>query len=155
MAASVRDVTALIESWRPRSCKTEKAFERSLFKHLEKKLKKSAIVQQYAAGRVKGDIVVDGKILVEIKDRINSKGKLQRLLGQLDTYASKWEGKVIVVICGKSQRNLLKMLREKVDSLQPVPNLLELFPEQKIVLLVKQPDRRRTKKPGTRARSRG
>jgi nitrate reductase NapAB chaperone NapD len=155
MAATVREVTALIETWRPGGCKTEEAFERSLVKHLKKKLKKSDITQQYAAGQVKGDIVVDGKILVEIEGRVNSKGKLQHLLEQLDAYASKWEGKIIVVICGKSQRSLLKILRDKVDSLQPVPNLLKLFPEQKIVLLVKQPDHRRTKGPGARPRARG
>jgi len=43
---------------------------------------------QYASGRVKGDIAVDGNILIEIKDGLKSTGQLQRLLGQLELYAA-------------------------------------------------------------------
>jgi hypothetical protein len=133
VSVSVRDVIKLIDDWRPRKCETEKDFERSLHKHLEKNLEKSDVIMQYAAGRVKGDIVVDGKILIEIKDRLKSTGQLQRLLGQLEIYATQWKGNVIVVICGDSQRDLVKVVNQKVEGLKPEG----FFEEQKIFLVVR------------------
>lgn len=117
MSVSVREVINLIDEWHPRSCKTEKDFERSLHKHLEKNLPDANVVKQYAAGRVKGDIVVDEKILIEIKDSLKSTGQLQRLLGQLDIYNAQWKGKVIVLICGESERDLMKVLTKKIEAL--------------------------------------
>ena len=115
MSVSVREVIRLIDDWHPRSCETEKDFERSLHKHLEKNLPDVNVVKQYAAGRVKGDIVVDEKILIEIKDSLKSTGQLQRLLGQLDIYNAQWKGKVIVLICGESERDLMKVLKKKIE----------------------------------------
>ena len=134
MSVSVRDVLRLIDSWHPRKCETEKDFERSLHKHLEKHLQNSNVIKQYAAGRAKGDIVVEDKILIEIKDSLQSTGQLQRLLGQLDIYNTQWKGQVIVVICGDSQRDLVKHLNEKVESLKP--GFLD-FEDQKIFLIVR------------------
>ena len=133
MSVSARDVIKLIDDWRPRKCGTEKDFERSLHKHLEKNLEKSDVIMQYAAGRVKGDIVVDGKILIEIKDSLKSTGQLQRLLGQLEIYATQWKGTVIVVICGDSQRDLVKVVNQKVEALKPEG----FFEDQKIFLVVR------------------
>jgi polyhydroxyalkanoate synthesis regulator phasin len=129
---SVHDVLRLIEDWRPRLCKTEKDFERSLHKHLEKKLEDVNVIMQYAAGRVKGDIVVDEKILIELKDSLKSTGQLQRLIGQLDIYTSQWKGKVIVIICGDSQRDLMKTLNGKIEALKEQVGFLE---EQKIFMV--------------------
>jgi hypothetical protein len=86
MSASARDVLILIDDWHPRGCKTEKDLERSLHRHLEKNLPSSEIIMQYASGRVKGDIGIDGQILIEIKDCLKSTSQLQRLMGQLDLY---------------------------------------------------------------------
>ncbi len=133
MSVSARDVIKLIDSWRPRSCKTEKDLERSLHKHLQKNLESLDVIMQYAAGRVKADIVVDDKILIEIKDSLKSTGQLQRLLGQLDIYAAQWKGKVIVVICGDSQRDLVKVLEKKVEALKPD----SYYSEQSIFLVVR------------------
>jgi len=133
VSVSVRDVIKLIDDWRPRKCETEKDYERSLHKHLEKNLEKSDVIMQYAAGRVKGDIVVDGKILIEIKDSLKSTGQLQRLLGQLEIYATQWKGTVIVVICGDSQRDLVKVVNQKVEALKPEG----FFEDQKIFLVVR------------------
>jgi len=132
VSASVRDVIKLIDDWHPRSCKTEKDFERSLHRHLEKNLKDVNVIKQYAAGRVKGDIVVDEKILIEIKDRLKSTAQLQRLLGQIDIYASQWKGKVIVIICGESERDLMKTLKSKIENLKAQTLL---FVDQSIFLV--------------------
>jgi len=99
-------------------------------------LPSSEIIMQYASGRVKGDIGIDGQILVEIKDDLKSTGQLQRLMGQLDLYNGLWKGKVIVVICGDSQRDLVNALTKKVESFKS-DFLTELFEAKKIHLVVR------------------
>ena len=88
---------------------------------------------QYASGRVKGDICVNHKVLIELKDSLKSTGQLQRLMGQLDLYASQWKKEVVVVICGDSQRDLVKVVTTKVESLKPEG----FFEEKKISLIVR------------------
>lgn len=133
MPVSVRNVMKLIDEWRPRGCKTEKDLERSLHKHLEKNLPDVDVQMQYASGRVKGDICVDHTVLIELKDSMSSTAQLQRLIGQLDLYSSQWKEKVVVIICGDSQRDLVKRVTEKVESLKP-RGFLE---EQKIFLVLR------------------
>ena len=132
MAASARDVINLIDDWHPRGCKTEKDLERSLHRHLEKNLTSSEVIPQYASGRVKGDIAVDGNILIEIKDGLKSTGQLQRLLGQLELYDTLWKGKVIVLISGDSQKDLVNTLSKKIETLKQQG----FFFEQKIFLVL-------------------
>lgn len=136
MPASVQEVMRLIDGWHPRGCKTEKDFERSLQKYLEKSLPKSDVISQYASGRVKGDIAVDGAILIEIKDGLESTAQLQRLLGQLELYNSLWKGRVIVIICGDSQRDLVNALNKKIEELKEATRFL-LFTDQKIFLVAR------------------
>jgi hypothetical protein len=136
VSVSVRDVMKLIDVWHPRGCKTEKDLERSLQRHLQKNLESSDIIPQYASGRVKGDIAVDGEILIEIKDSLKSTSQLQRLLGQLELYNSLWKGKVIVLICGDSQRDLVKALTKKIEDLKAATAFL-IFSDQKIFLVVR------------------
>jgi len=133
VAVSARDVMKLIDEWHPRGCKTEKDLELSLHKHLEKNIPDLDVQKQYASGRVKGDICVDHRILIELKDGLKSTGQLQRLMGQLDLYASQWKKEVIVVICGSTQRDLVKVITTKVDSLKP----RDFFEEQKIFSVVR------------------
>ena len=133
MSVSVRNVMKLIDEWHPRGCKTEKDLERSLHKHLEKNIPDLDVQMQYASGRVKGDICVGHKVLIELKDSLKSTGQVQRLLGQLDIYASQWKEEVVVVICGDSQRDLVKVVTDKVKSLVPQG----FFDEQKIFLVVR------------------
>jgi len=142
MSVSASDVLKLIDDWHPRGCKTEKDLERSLHRHLEKNLPSSEIIMQYASGRVKGDIGVDGQILIEIKDSLKSTSQLQRLMGQLDLYNGLWKGKVIVVVCGDSQRDLVNAVTKKVDSFR-TDFLTELFEEKKIHLVVRGSGKRK------------
>lgn len=44
-------VCEVIESWKPRGCKTEKDYENSLVKKLEKELVNQKIQRQYGSGR--------------------------------------------------------------------------------------------------------
>jgi len=116
MAASIGRVSELAESWRPRKCKTEKEYELSLFRHLEKNLEQSDIIRQYAVGRIRGDIVVDKTILIEIKKGLDSMSQYQRLKGQIDDYANQWDGYVLLVFCGDVQRDLKKEIERQANS---------------------------------------
>jgi len=123
----------LIEAWHPRGCKTEKDLERSLHKHLEKNLPDTDVQMQYASGRVKGDICVDHKVLIELKDGLKSTAQVQRLLGQLDLYESQWKKEVIVIICGDSQRDLVRQIEAKVEALKPT----FILEEQSVFLVLR------------------
>jgi hypothetical protein len=94
------------------------------------------VISQYASGRVKGDIAVDAEVLIEIKDSIKSTAQLQRLLGQLEIYNSQWKGKVVVLICGDSQRDLVNTLRKKIEDLKASTTFF-IFTDQKIFLIVR------------------
>lgn len=110
-------VTNLVKEWSPRKCCTEKIYERSLVRHLRSKLKGKDVVPQYCSGRSRGDIVVNGKILIEIKANLDSTGKLDTLIGQLDRYEREWKKYVyvIVVLCGKHDSNLVSQLEKSME----------------------------------------
>jgi len=129
------DVEKLIREWSPRKCKTEKDFERSLIRFLESKIKPEKIVRQFAYGRLRGDIVVDKAILVEIKHNLDSTAKLQRLLGQLEIYASEWKKDVIVVLVGEQDPNLVRQLEKTMAKYNPAP--LDLFQAWRMRLVKK------------------
>lgn len=108
-------VLAQIDKWKPRKCNNEQDFKLSLFRNLEKGLQGREVIKEYATGRVRGDIVIDKKILIEVKKSLDSTGKLQRLLGQIEIYENDWKGNLILVLCGKHDTNLLAQVRKAVE----------------------------------------
>ena len=82
-------VERLVDEWKPRRCATEKDYEKSLYKFLHEKFEEIQITKQYARGRIRADIVVGDKIIVELKNNLNTTNKYQRLLGQLAQYKSR------------------------------------------------------------------
>jgi hypothetical protein len=107
-------VYEVIGSWRPRGCKTEKDYERSLVKKLEKELVKQTITPQWASGRQRVDIVVHGKVPIEIKRGLKSTASLHTTIGQLNQYLKDWDA-VILVLCGDISRDLLTELRRYIE----------------------------------------
>jgi len=105
------EVSTVIKSWKPRACKTEKDYEKSLRQELEKELKNRTIQSQYGAGRQRVDICVDGKVPIEIKKDLDSTAAYQRTIGQLDDYLKKWDG-VFLILCGETAPDVLKSLQE-------------------------------------------
>ncbi|TET40604.1 MAG: hypothetical protein E3J65_00690 [Dehalococcoidia bacterium] len=105
------EVWTVIKSWKPRGCKTEKAYEKSLQRELEKKLKNRTIQSQYGAARQRVDICVDGKVPIELKHNLRSTADYQKTKGQLDDYLKKWDG-VFLVLCGETDPDILKSLQE-------------------------------------------
>lgn len=100
-------VEGLIGKWRPKGCTTEKDYERSLYDFLHEKLPDIQVTKQYAIGRVKADIVVGNKVIIELKNNLQSPSDYNRLVGQLTAYKN-WSGGVIVILCGATDKNIAK-----------------------------------------------
>ena len=106
-------VRAVIESWRPRACNTEREYESALVAKLEKELKNQKIQRQFGHGSQKIDIVVDKKVAIEIKKDLKSTSSEQRLKGQLDQYLEDWD-RLFIVLCGEVRSDLLKSVKDYV-----------------------------------------
>jgi hypothetical protein len=102
-------VQKLVKEWKPRGCTTEQHFEKSLYDHLHDNLESIQVTKQYARGRIRADIVVGEKVIIELKNNLDATGKYQRLVGQLAEY-KEWDGPIIVILCGGTDRNLRKQL---------------------------------------------
>ncbi|RLG26935.1 hypothetical protein DRN85_01605 [Methanosarcinales archaeon] len=108
-------VEEVIKSWKPRGCATEKEFEQSLSRKLEKELKNQKIQTQYGSGRQRVDIVVHKKVPIEVKKDLTTTSALQRTLGQVDQYLQDWDS-LILVLCGDVAPDLLKSLKKACES---------------------------------------
>ncbi len=102
-------VLSAIKRWKPRACETEKQYENSLYGFLHKEFPDIQITKQFANGRVRADIVVGGKIIIELKNNLDTTAKYQRLMGQLMVY-EEWDGQIFVLLTGKTDPNLRKQL---------------------------------------------
>ncbi len=107
-------VEDIIKDWKPGDCRTEKDYEKSLYTFLHKRLEDIQITKQYAKGRIHADLVVGDKIIIELKNNLDTTSKYQRLIGQLAEYKD-WEGKVILVLAGETDPNLRKQLKKYVE----------------------------------------
>lgn len=109
-------VASLIDRWEPVGCRTEKDYENSLYDHLHDSLIEVQVTQQYALGRLRADVAVGDRVFVEIKNDLNSTGEYHRLIGQLTDYADT-DRTVLLVLCGKTDKNLLKEVRRQLERL--------------------------------------
>lgn len=110
----VSAVVSLLDRWRPRNCKSEKDYENSLYKYLHAELGDIQITKQYAKGRIRADLVIGTKIIVELKYNLDTTAKYQRLIGQLVDY-KEWEGSVVILLTGETDPNLRKQLNEYIE----------------------------------------
>ena len=107
-------VVGKIEKWRPRKCTTEKDYERSLYDYLHRELPDIQITKQYAKGRIRAELVVADRVVIELKHNLDSTAKYHRLIGQLTEYRE-WEGRVVLLPTGKTEPNLRKQLNEYLE----------------------------------------
>ncbi len=108
-------VSGLLEKWKPKACKSEKDFELSLYDYLHSQLKAIQVVKQYAQGRIRADIVIGDKVLIELKYNLASTAAYHRLIGQLTSY-KEWKGPIFLVLCGKTEPSILKELHKFASS---------------------------------------
>jgi len=113
---NVGSVVTLIEHWQPTGCKTEKDCEKSLIAFLRAELPGVTITPQYANGRMKADLLVGGKVFVEIKKDLKTTSACQRLVGQLSEY-SEWKGRILVLLVGETDPDLKMSLDKTISKL--------------------------------------
>ena len=99
----------LIEAWTPVGCATEKDYERSLYQHLHAELGGVQVTRQFASGRIRADIVVGSRVLIELKHNLDTTAKHQRLVGQLEDHRE-WKGDIVVVLLGETDQYFRKKL---------------------------------------------
>ena len=104
----------LIERWRPRGCKTHKQYQESLYQHLSKHLGGIRITKEYGGGRTRADLHLQKDVVIELKVNFTSTGALQRATGQMEDYLNR-QWRVILVFCGRRDRNLVTQLRDKYE----------------------------------------
>jgi hypothetical protein len=106
----------LIEAWKPKGCKTHNQYQDSLHQYLTQHLKNVKVIKEYGSGRIRGDIGLDGKLIVEIKVNFDTMAEFQRAVGQIEGYVEN-DCSVIVVICGRRDDNLISELKKKYQDL--------------------------------------
>jgi len=106
-------VANLINAWNVSGCSSEKECENSLYTFLHEKLPDIQVVQQYGRGRSQVDLMIDDKVMVELKYMLESTSEFQRLVGQLIDYKT-WDKQIIIVLVGATEPSLLKQLRSIV-----------------------------------------
>ena len=116
-----REVVSLINKWNPKKLGTEKEYENSLYKYLHARLDEQ-VTQQPSLGRIRADIVVEDqkkgdKVLIELKHNLHTTSQLQRLKGQLQDYTEKWNGTLILLLCGNTEPNIRKDFEPSIKKL--------------------------------------
>jgi len=107
-------VSTLIEEWTPIGCSSEKEYEKSLFSFLHQHLDDALIVSQYAIGKTHVDLMVNDRVMVEIKYKLNSMSEYQRLIGQLMDYKN-WRKDLVIVLVGDTNPSLKRRLSRTLD----------------------------------------
>jgi len=116
---SVGTVTQLIDKWSPRKCYSEKDYEQSLSRFLNREMPDIKVTPQYAIGRTKADLLIGEKVIVEIKKDLVSTAQYDRLVGQLTRYKD-WNGSVVVLLVGETDPDLSKDLTKFVNQNTPL-----------------------------------
>ena len=90
------------------------------------------ITPQYAQGRFRADLVIDDRLVVEIKYNLDSTAKYQRLIGQVAAYKD-WKGQVILLLTGKTDPDLKKELNSYLKK----EGLRDSILEDKVIVIEK------------------
>ena len=120
-------IIKILKNWKPRGCKSEKQYETKLMSKFKKEfddLKSEdhrgsrLVLNGQGDGRKIYDIVIDDKYFIELKYNLDSTGKMDRLIGQLDRYLEKINNEdFFLILCGKTEDNLLDRIKKKSEDL--------------------------------------
>jgi hypothetical protein len=129
----VGTLKALVEKWCPQNCTTEKNYETSLAELLRQELPEGIkITPQHSQGRFRADLVIDDRLIVEIKYNLDSTDKYHRLVGQIITYKD-WPGKVILILTGQADPDLKNELYSRLKK----EGLLDSVWDDKVIVIEK------------------
>lgn len=81
------------------------------------------ITPQFALGRIRIDLVIGKNVGVELKKDLSTTSEYQRLLGQL-LQLKDWSGKIIIVLVGKTDPNILDDLKKQAKELEGIHPLM-------------------------------
>lgn len=129
-------VVDVIRRWEPGDCKTEKEYERSLYAFLHDVFGDLQVTKQYAQGRVRADLCVAGKVILELKNNLDTTAKYQRLVGQIAEYKN-WNGRIVILLTGTTEPNLRKQLDKFVEKEGLGAGLTMMDMEPKVVVVQK------------------
>jgi hypothetical protein len=125
-------IVTLLEAWKPKGCSTEGDFEKSLYVFLHSELGDIQVSKQYARGRIRADLMIGDRVILELKHNLDSTAKYHRLVGQLADY-KEWKGQIVVLLTGKTDPNL----RKQLDSYLKKEGLAEDILEDKVTVYQK------------------
>ena len=118
---------SIIKSWTPSSHKNELGYRDELLKILREKLNTSRsilsalgnreVLIKKEDGRGLCDIAVETFVGIELKKDLNSKSKVNRLIGQVNDY-KKYYKDVIIVLVGKTNNEALTYLKEQLRDIK-------------------------------------
>jgi len=100
--------------WRPIAQGRPTLAVASLYDILHRELGGVQVTKQFAHGRIRADLVVADRVIVELKVNLDGTAKYQRLIGQLEEYRE-WKGDIVIVLFGRTDPNLRKKLDEQVE----------------------------------------
>ena len=114
------NVTKLVREWQPTELPTELKYRDSLLTFLRERLKDAKIEREYRHRGTTIDIYVQQtgffsgttEVFVELKRDLNQKGKLDRLIGQIESLQPK-KNHIIVVLCGETDPAMLTRFKEQ------------------------------------------
>jgi len=141
------EVLKIIEDWTPKKLSSEAEYRDDLLSFLRKQLNQKdplGLLEEHSirkeSGRHLADIAIDSKIGIELKYNLNTKGKVDRLFGQIDDYLKDYES-MIVVLCGNTSDQQLDYLREKI---RKMPSK-DMFSSSQVDIVVKDGKKRKKK----------
>lgn len=109
-----------IDEWQPVDCSSEKQYQTSLTARLKELFPKAHLTVDYGIGDGKVDIGIklDGflasdLVLIELKFNLK-KSECQRLVGQIQEYASHGDA-LFIVLCGETDNKHLATIKETAE----------------------------------------
>ena len=94
--ADTENIVKLLSEFQPETVTSEEDLEKQLYQFLRAKLG-DRVARQYPVGNQRIDIVIDGKIGIEIKIAENS-SRLQRLIGQIMDYKDHLDNIIALIL---------------------------------------------------------
>lgn len=107
-------IAKLIEQWDAKGCGDERETQESLSVFLQRQLPRFTIVRQYGHDRLRADIVIEGKVAIELKFGLNSTSNFQRLIGQIEEYED-WGIRLLIVLIGNADQDLVHRLEKRIE----------------------------------------
>jgi|YelNatPaOPRAMG01_1025707.scaffolds.fasta_scaffold05734_16 hypothetical protein len=114
------EVYSIVQSWQPRKeYPVEEGYRDDLLQFLRRELNKPdwlGMSRQHSiqkeSGRHLADIGIDRRVGIELKRNLKSKADADRLIGQVKGYLREYYEGVIIVLCGRTDRDKLEYLRD-------------------------------------------